>query len=74
MSGCILTTKEIQEVKKRAETQFNWANTSVLSLIATIESLQAENKAYETNNKNQAIELDKAYEMIGNLQRIVDKY
>ena len=38
------------------------------------ERLLAENKAYETNNKNQAIELDKAYEMIGNLQRIVDKY
>jgi hypothetical protein len=40
MGGVILTNEEITEVKKRAETQFNWANTSVLSLVATIESLQ----------------------------------
>jgi hypothetical protein len=31
-------------------------------------------KSLETNNKNQAQELDKAYEMIGELQKIVDKY
>lgn len=44
MSGIMLTNEEIQEIKSRAEHQFNWANTSVLSLIDTIEKLQEQNK------------------------------
>jgi hypothetical protein len=57
MSGIILSNSEIQEVKRRAETQFNWANTSVLSLIATIESLQNKNSKILDALKNISAEL-----------------
>jgi len=51
MSEIIFTDKQIQEIKARAETQFNWANTTVLSLIATIAELDRRNEELKIKSK-----------------------